>query len=530
MDPSLLVSRRAQHGLAGPSSRCAASLPVRSFRGAPSSAVRRIAAAPRTVAAPRQPVACSSNGKTLTPSPLWDEVSEDDGFRDNAFRLTSPASASPDYDDPDWMSKVDDWYEFWNYQSWELEVEDLATEEGDMAGPAEALRRAEQLVDAFEEMDRRTDIINWMGTPHSEDAFEEDKWTNPPVAPVKRDPNPTLSPTDLRARAEKRRQLELMDAEWRRRQALIGTREAMYAHRDDQRDIRVSSNLANGYRQDWTDEEIYQLIINNGLACRPETHGGLVENPLVPADYHALGVEYIEETEELLLRTGHMASADSRTQYDREFILHGEDYGEDEKQQQWGAEDGLEEEEEDDGSIEYAGNLDEDEGRVREMLAVMWLPTVFRHQAQSAGIVHSSMRPASPKTKELATRIMMAPNITRASRAIVVGSGALSVIDVLKFLGVPDIVAVDLTTEYLDVVTTAHGAASSLGNEPGVRVWKGDFCELPPHMGPADVIVFTDEPFGTEQSPRDALVKASLLTLPGGCVIINSDMDSRRWQ
>ncbi len=46
-----------------------------------------------------------------------------------------------------------------------------------------------------------------------------------------------------------------------------------------------------------------------------------------PQDYHSLGVRYIEETEELLERTGHLASIDQRKNFDREFIIFGEDYG-----------------------------------------------------------------------------------------------------------------------------------------------------------------------------------------------------------
>ncbi|GIL73957.1 hypothetical protein Vretimale_5094 [Volvox reticuliferus] len=144
--------------------------------------------------------------------------------------------------------------------------------------------------------------------------------------------------------------------------------------------------------------------------------------------------------------------------------------------------------------------------------------------------VEASVRPASPRTKELANRIMLAPGLSPGARAIVVGSGALPVIEVLKYLGIQDILAVDLSSEFLDVVTTAYGVASTLGNEPGVRVWRGDFTELPAFMGPAQVIVFTDEPFGTALNPRDAMVKACLLTAPGGCIIINSEAESRRWQ
>ncbi|GFR51297.1 hypothetical protein Agub_g13659 [Astrephomene gubernaculifera] len=144
--------------------------------------------------------------------------------------------------------------------------------------------------------------------------------------------------------------------------------------------------------------------------------------------------------------------------------------------------------------------------------------------------VEASIRPASPRTKELAMRIKLAPGLGPDARAIVVGSGALAVIDVLKYLGVQDITAVDTTPDFISVVKTAHGTASTLGNEPGVRVWCGDFTELPAYMGPADLVVFTDEPFGTQLSPRDALVRACLTIRPGGSIIVNSEMESRRWQ
>lgn len=312
----------------------------------------------------------SSNGKTFTPSPLFEEVAREDGF----LQVVDPNSATPDYDDPDWISKVSDWQEFWNYQNWELEVEDLETEEGNMAGPTEALRRAEKLVDAFTEMDMRSDIINWMGTPHSEDAYEEDKWMNPPADAERPDPNPPLSSWDLRAMAEKRQQRAMLDVEWRRRQSRIG--KLTYPHMDQHRDMRVQQQTGDGYRHDWTEDEIRQLIVNNGLACRPEDHGAVVENPLAVQDYHALGVRYIEETEELLERTGHLAPRDYRTQFDREFILHGEDDEYEEEDEELAALEeqadreellealalvGLDEDDIEYDEAEYVGDVGEDE-------------------------------------------------------------------------------------------------------------------------------------------------------------------------
>ncbi len=250
MDCHQLASRRMQHLTAGPSHRCSAMPPAMARhprQPAPRSAPSPHQPAPSRRSFPAQStVVCRADGKTLTPSPLFDEVAEEAGFR-----YISRDTTEPNYDDPDWMDKVEDWWEFWNHTNWEIEVEDLETEEGIMAGPDESLRRAQKLIDTFTKMDMRTDIINWIGTDHSEDMFEEDKYLNPPMKPVVADPNPPLSLCDLRAKAEKRRQQELIDMEWRRRQSEIGR--LIYPHMDDDRDVRVreARDQEEEYRWAW---------------------------------------------------------------------------------------------------------------------------------------------------------------------------------------------------------------------------------------------------------------------------------------
>ncbi len=174
---------------------------------------------------------CHANGKTYNPSPLWLEQATVDGFLD----VKSEYAVNPDFHDPEWIDKVDDWDQFWHNQEWELEIADLDDDDA-IAGSEESLRRAQKLVEAFSEMDRRTDIVNWMGPEHTEEAFEDDKWVNPPLPPVKWDPNPPMSEWELRVMAEKRRQQEWLDAEWRRQQAQIG--KFTYEHMDQYRDKR----------------------------------------------------------------------------------------------------------------------------------------------------------------------------------------------------------------------------------------------------------------------------------------------------
>lgn len=86
-------------------------------------------------------------------------------------------------------------------------------------------------------------------------------------------------------------------------------------------------------------------------------------------------MRYIEETEELLERTGHLASIDQRKNFDREFIIFGEDYGmtEEEEEVSW-MENEIdrgnlynelgEEEEEDDPSLEIEDMEDLEEEEV----------------------------------------------------------------------------------------------------------------------------------------------------------------------
>lgn len=128
MDGGALASRRATCGTAGPSHRCAQPAAVLGGRGlslgsgrcsarptpagaAVSHVIHNHSAAAHWRTGGQQPrgVVCRS-GKLITPSPLWDEVAERDGFR-----IVNPDSVEPDFADPDWIDKVEDWDDFWNY-------------------------------------------------------------------------------------------------------------------------------------------------------------------------------------------------------------------------------------------------------------------------------------------------------------------------------------------------------------------------------------------------------------------------------
>ena len=61
----------------------------------------------------------------------------------------------------------------------------------------------------------------------------------------------------------------------------------------------------------------------------------------------------------------------------------------------------------------------------------------------------------------------------------------------------------------------------------GVRVWQGDFLDLPQYYAPFDAIVM-NAVFGNMFDSRAVLLKASLYTKPGGHVVISHPL-GRAW-
>jgi hypothetical protein len=64
-----------------------------------------------------------------------------------------------------------------------------------------------------------------------------------------------------------------------------------------------------------------------------------------------------------------------------------------------------------------------------------------------------------------------------------------------KARGVADITAVDLSSEMLRQLAARFPPPGSVGNDAGVRPWRGDFVDLPVYMGSADAI-FLNSMFG----------------------------------
>lgn len=96
----------------------------------------------------------------------------------------------------------------------------------------------------------------------------------------------------------------------------------------------------------------------------------------------------------------------------------------------------------------------------------------------------------------------------------------------LQAAGAQDILSVDLSPKMLAELERRFGPAPTLGNSPAVRTWHGDICELPNHMGRARA-VFMNGVFGNIYDPHAALLKACMLLLEGGHVVVSHPLGAR---
>jgi len=235
-------------------------------------------------------------------------------IKDNVFEYSEKENQEPDFDDPEWYKKVTDWGDFWNYQRWTFETQDLDGETDASGKPVRDLVRLVQLLQGIKSIEARHDVINWM-TPMMH-RKHIDNWTDPPEETEKQPELVVLDINDARALAEKRRKRELMDLEWQRRKSKLGK----IPHQNYYRDVRMQ--LTADERRAWTDEEVRNLITNHGAACAPEDHKAYVENPLVVVDWvNTHGVQWVEDTEDFLERIGHMATPDDRLRLDDEVVI-----------------------------------------------------------------------------------------------------------------------------------------------------------------------------------------------------------------
>lgn len=120
--------------------------------------------------------------------------------------------------------------------------------------------------------------------------------------------DPEMSEWDLRAKIEKRRRLQAEKADFDRRRALIGQFPARAVGPSDVR-LKNGPNYEEMFGKKWTEEEIWNLITMDGEAADIRKIGDRVLTTLDPEalfDYPGtFGYEYVLETEEFLVKTGH---------------------------------------------------------------------------------------------------------------------------------------------------------------------------------------------------------------------------------
>lgn len=148
--------------------------------------------------------------------------------------------------------------------------------------------------------------------------------------------------------------------------------------------------------------------------------------------------------------------------------------------------------------------------------------------ARELEALESSITPAVDAC--LASIAQAVPGLAPGSRVLDVGAGTGALIPHLRARGVQDVLALDVCPEMLDRLRSKLGADATggeLGNEPGVRTWVGELGDLPGYQGPFDAAFF-NAVFGNLHDPRADLLRAALLTRPGGHVVVSHPL-GRAW-
>jgi hypothetical protein len=175
--------------------------------------------------------------------------------------IVNPRNKDPDFTDEDWASKVDDWSEFW-YDN-ELDDDDFDDEHDAGQSSFDKLQRAEQMIEAIRSLDKRSDVVRILGPPMQGKYHDQPELQNLPFEHDER--NPDWSAFDFRAMVEKRRKKEMLDKEWRRQQSLVGRFQGLTIETD----VRVQREEDDWIREEWTHEQILDLIVGGGAYVDP---------------------------------------------------------------------------------------------------------------------------------------------------------------------------------------------------------------------------------------------------------------------
>eukprot|EP01025_Chloroclados_australasicus_P066710 TRINITY_DN9210_c0_g2_i1.p1 TRINITY_DN9210_c0_g2~~TRINITY_DN9210_c0_g2_i1.p1 ORF type:complete len:350 (+),score=45.93 TRINITY_DN9210_c0_g2_i1:173-1222(+) len=221
----------------------------------------------------------------------------------------------PDYDflNPSWMQYVHfdlGWNVFWELFE-ELTEGDLAEVDYDEATPQFMPSGREAIPKSLKRMLALEAQHFMMNTPgfvsHGIDMQAPDIIPEPEK--VERERIDQLSAFDLRAKREKTLWREESDFMW---QCIV--QDSWHSDQivmDDRTDIRLQERIR-GERYDWTPNQIWDVITNNGVSVDPfivrESRTFKVQNPLYIQDWASQGITYVDEMEDWIEKQGRLGN------------------------------------------------------------------------------------------------------------------------------------------------------------------------------------------------------------------------------
>jgi hypothetical protein len=183
-----------------------------------------------------------------------------------------------------------------------------------------SVARANKLLEFIKDFHKREDFVSTFPIVRERDTYNDVYEQTPDF--YFPDRQPKVNKNDLRAIVDKRRRKQLFDAEWNRRKAAVGR--IPLTRTDQERDIRFGRDGDDwdDVKHDWSEEDIMNLITNNGANADPAKHGVHIDNPLIAVDYTTTyGINYIEETDEFASRIGHWLEDDEMVVQEREIVF-----------------------------------------------------------------------------------------------------------------------------------------------------------------------------------------------------------------
>lgn len=210
----------------------------------------------------------------------------------------------------DWTQKVVDWSEF-------MEDSPTAGFGGDVSG----IPWGDDVVEKNRIVRRQLPVLQEQDPNYVSSMPLEERKVYPAPELPELEPLP-FAPDgwdrwDFRAFVEKQKRVRRERVEWLETQRQLGR--FQYMHVDETTDVRMQ-NIWNEPRKQWSNEDIFNLITDNGNNALPTDVVVAVENPKTKADLQMTGGVYHESNEEFLERTGHLLHGDIPTREDDQSV------------------------------------------------------------------------------------------------------------------------------------------------------------------------------------------------------------------